>query len=74
MCTVRGKSIILVTDKKSETEKYTIKRKQSFVRAFQKGNPIYVVYEENGFHNLIKMKLSGLNAKSANDKIKKEGN
>lgn len=74
MCTVRGKSIILVTDKKNETKRYKVRKKQSFVRAFQKGNLIYVIYEENGFHNLIKMKLSGLDAKSANDKIKKEGN
>jgi len=72
--TVRGQNILCISDNKQELKKFRIDGSVNFVRAFQKGNLIYVVYSSGSQTRLVKMKLSGADARQLSDKLKKEGN
>lgn len=71
--TIRSADIIDMADNKKDLSNHKISKTENFIRAFQKGNKIYVVYNINGENRLLKMKLSGLKITQLKDKFKKEG-
>ncbi len=71
--TIRSQNIIAAADSKKDIKTHKISKSENFIRAFQKGNKIYVVYNHDNEKRLLKMKLSGLNANQLTDKFKKEG-
>ena len=70
---VRSQNILCVTDSKKDIKNHRISGTGNFVRAFQKGNPIYIVYTCGAEKRLIKLKLSDFDAHRIAEKITKEG-
>ena len=73
MGTIRSQNIVLITDNKDDIKKFKITSSVNYIRAFQKGNKIYIVENENGKHRLTKLCLSGMSADDMKEKFKKEG-
>ena len=71
---IRSQNILCITDTRQELKKYKISKTENFIRAFQKGNIIYIVCTYNAGTRLIKMKLSGFDAHQIKEKLIKEGN
>lgn len=71
--TIRSSNIVLLTDDIEKTKKHHISKTENYIRAFQKGNPVYIISNENGKYLLTKFRFSGIDAAEIEKKLKKEG-